>query len=219
MPASHTIPPPPVLTPYLLVGGLSTRMGTDKAFLVLHGRTLLEHALHRLQTFGPATLLNGNPANESRRQQLAAYARTVPDRTPDAGPLGGIDAALHDCQTVWALILPIDQPNLPTQVLQHWTAEVLATGAKASWLTQPTGPEPLPVLLHRSLAIPIAHALNQGDRKLIPTLRRLAGPSLLASPQHHPEWFLNLNQPRDLADVPAPVEISPSKNLSSPQLP
>ncbi|MFI5106825.1 MAG: molybdenum cofactor guanylyltransferase, partial [Terriglobales bacterium] len=33
------------LSAFVLVGGKSTRMGTDKAALQLDGRTLLEHAL------------------------------------------------------------------------------------------------------------------------------------------------------------------------------
>ena len=36
---------PSALTAFILAGGRSTRMGTDKAFVLLDGRTLLARAL------------------------------------------------------------------------------------------------------------------------------------------------------------------------------
>ena len=190
-----------MLTPYLLVGGQSTRMGRDKAFVPLGNQILLEQALQRLAPFGPVTLLTGDPANEARQQQLATYARIVPDRLPNTGPLGGIEAALHDCQTDWLLVLPIDQPSLPTEALQTLFAETLQTEARAACFTQPTGPEPLPLLLHRSLAPAVTQALTSGDRRLLPTLRRLVGTHLHQSLRQTPAWFHNLNTPADLREA------------------
>ncbi len=211
----------PMLTPYLLAGGLSTRMGQDKAFLRLQGQTLLEHALRRLAPLGTPRILGGDPANGERQARLATFAPVVPDRTPNAGPLGGIDAALHETPAQhtprdWVLILPIDQPNLPTAALQTLIAVAVAAHATAAWFTQPTGPEPLPVLLHPSFAGPVAHALAQGDRKLVPTLRRIAGTRLVEVPCPNPGWFLNLNSP---IDIPAPVEITRAEILSIPHQP
>ena len=46
----HRMPvDPPVITAFILAGGKSTRMGTDKAFISLDGHTLLARALDRIR--------------------------------------------------------------------------------------------------------------------------------------------------------------------------
>lgn len=176
-------------------------MGRDKAFLPWEGTTLLQHAIARLQPFGPARLLSGNAADHGRAEQLAAHGVLVPDRTPDSGPLGGVDAALRDVSTDWALILPIDQPLLPAVALLDWSRSVVASDALASWLTQPDGPEPLPLLLHRSLFAPLAQLLTQGQRRLLLAVRAAAGDKLLAVAADNSHWFRNLNHPQDLEEI------------------
>ncbi len=186
------------ITPYVLVGGRSSRMGRDKAFLPWQGATLLGHAVARLASFGPARLLSGDPADESRAAQLTPFGELVADRTPGCGPIGGIDAALHDLTTSWALILPIDQPGLPAAELLRWAAQVVGSAALASWLVPPDGAEPLPLLLHRSLAAAAAAALAAGQRRILPAIESIATPFVLPVRVRHPEWFRNLNSPRDL---------------------
>lgn len=188
------------ITPYVLVGGRSLRMGRDKAFVPWQGTTLLEHALARAAAFGPARLLTGDAADEIRAAQLFPFGELVPDRTPGCGPLGGIDAALHDVPTDWALILPIDQPGLPCAELLRWAVQVGASPAAASWLVPPAGPEPLPLLLHRSLAPAVASALSAGQRRILPAIQSIAEAHGLPVSVQHQEWFLNLNSPHDLEE-------------------
>ena len=184
------------ITPYVLVGGRSSRMGRDKAFLPWQGSTLLAHAVRRLSLFGSVRLLSGNAQDAA--VQLAPFGMLVPDRTPHSGPLGGIVAALHDTPTDWALILPVDQPCLPTAALLDWVREVVAKNATASWFVPPDGPEPLPLLLHCTLATAITEAFAAGQRRLLPAVGPAAGERGLTFPVAHGEWFRNLNRPEDL---------------------
>jgi molybdenum cofactor guanylyltransferase len=79
----------PMTTPlhisgYVLAGGRSSRMGTDKSLLPLAGKSLIQHAVAKLlRVCADVHILGSNPA-------LAAYAPLVPDIHPNCGPIGGI---------------------------------------------------------------------------------------------------------------------------------
>ena len=79
---------PPELGGYVLAGGRSSRMGTDKALLLLAGKPLIAHAVVKLgRLCQDVRVLSANSA-------LAPYAPLVPDLHPDCGPIGGIEVAL-----------------------------------------------------------------------------------------------------------------------------
>lgn len=191
-----------LLTPYILAGGRSTRMGRDKAFVVLGDDTLLGHALRRAHALGEPRILSGDATDAERRTRLRQYAQTVPDRTAGAGPLGGIDAALQDSPTDWLLVLPIDQPYLPAEALEVWVAEAQGAGVQAAWFTHPSGTEPLPLLLHRSLAEAVGLALLQGERRVLPVVQA-ASLRTLGAFRQQAGWFRNLNSPNDLDSAEA----------------
>src|SRR6267378_5266072 len=79
----------PDVTAFILAGGKSTRMGTDKAFAALDGRTLLARALDLARSVAPDVRVVGDAA------KFAAFAPVVEDVFRDCGPLGGIHAALR----------------------------------------------------------------------------------------------------------------------------
>jgi molybdenum cofactor guanylyltransferase len=96
---------------FVLAGGRSSRMGTDKALVELGGEPLIAHALRILRQAGlPASIAGGQAA-------LAAFAPLVEDRRPGLGPLSGICAALASTDARWAIFLPIDLPLLPASLL------------------------------------------------------------------------------------------------------
>ena len=89
---------------FVLAGGRSTRMGTDKALLHYAGRPLIAHAVDLLR---PREL---NPTSWECDLILLLYAPVVEDLHPDCGPLGGIEAALASSSSDWNLFLPVDLP-------------------------------------------------------------------------------------------------------------
>ena len=96
---------------FVLAGGRSTRMGTDKALIEFRGRPLITHALGILKAAGlSASIAGAQPA-------LSTYAPLVPDRDPDHGPLGGVCAALASTPALWAVFVPVDLPLLPASLI------------------------------------------------------------------------------------------------------
>lgn len=100
----------------IVAGGKSSRMGRDKAFVLLHGKPLIEHVLERVTPLGAAqTLLIANRPAEYAYLQLPMY----PDVLPGKGALGGIYSALTYSPTDYSLVVACDMPFLNTALLQR----------------------------------------------------------------------------------------------------
>jgi len=84
----------------ILVGGLSARMGTDKAELKLGGKSLLEIAKAKLAELD----LNSSVIRK--------------DIVPRCGPLGGIITGLAQCRAQMILFLPCDMPFVSTNFIR-----------------------------------------------------------------------------------------------------
>lgn len=98
----------------VLAGGKSSRMGQDKAALVLGGRTLLERAVALLQDAGAELVLIGGARGHN----------SVPDLLPHCGPPGGLYSLLEHIKLNYGLdgspllLLPVDMPLLSVPTLQ-----------------------------------------------------------------------------------------------------
>ncbi len=182
----------------ILCGGRSARMGVDKATIQFEGMTLLERAVARLGDVCNPLLIapGGTPATVSGRRAIA-------DAAPNAGPLGGIVAALraspHRLLAVVAVDLPWVDPGL-IRVLADRIGDrdvaLCETGG---------GIEPLHAVYSTSILAAAESALAGPDRSLRRVIRMA---NALRVPET--EWrgagfsdlfALNLNTPEDLAEV------------------
>jgi molybdopterin-guanine dinucleotide biosynthesis protein A len=225
----------PAISGYVLAGGRSSRMGTDKALLRLAGKPLIEHAVTKLRRIcADVHILSGNPA-------LAPYAPRVPDLHPGCGPIGGMESALTHSSHHWNLFLPVDLPFLPAAFLDAWVRNTLADAPrnKRIALFNVDGvPQPTVLLIHREAAPYIVQAVARGDFKLFPTIEFIgqelaarhslrledvfrvtnwaSGGSAAASAEASQRitseqratqalWFANLNTPQDFAEAEAHI--------------
>ena len=96
----------------LLAGGKSARMGTSKAELLYEGKTFLDHMLEKAHALGiRKCYISGYDA---RREDV----QTVWDLYPERGPLSGIHATMRTMTTPYCLVLPVDAPRLPVEILE-----------------------------------------------------------------------------------------------------
>jgi len=114
------------LSAFVLAGGKSTRMGSDKAFVQIEGRTLLDRVLALARTATPNVWIVGS------RDKFGSYAPTVEDIFPERGPLGGIHAALTASSTELNLMLAVDAPFVRPEFLQYLLAEASQSPAMAT---------------------------------------------------------------------------------------
>lgn len=145
---------------FVVAGGRSMRMGCDKALLPWRGSSLLDHALGRLrEVCGDVRILCGAaPRYEGHG------ATIVVDRVTDAGPLGGLEAALEAAEGRPALFLAVDLPfvtagllALLLERLDGWDAVVPVVGGRPEPLCAVYGPGCLPS---------VAARLAQGERRM-----------------------------------------------------
>jgi molybdopterin-guanine dinucleotide biosynthesis protein A len=218
--------PTPLISGYVLAGGRSSRMGTDKCLLPLGGKPLIQHAVAKLRRVcAEVHILSSNAA-------LTDYAPLVPDCHPNCGPIGGIEAALAHSHHDWNLILPVDVPFLPAAILQGWAAAITAPDEtiRVAMFTVDGRAQPAVCLLHKQIAPSIASAVALGEFKLLPVLEASAEVLALqnnrsldqflsirpiTSDQHpgitpvqqaiQPLWFANLNTSEDFARAEAHV--------------
>jgi len=192
--------PVPAVTAFILAGGRSTRMGTDKAFVLLEGRTLLVRALDLARSIPCDVRIVGDPA------KFASFTSVVEDRFLGCGPLAGIHAALRSSDTDLNLILAVDLPFLTRALLQYMLGR--AKDEDDSLVIVPRtarGWQPLCAIYRRDFASIAEKALRAGQYK-IDTLFAEAGIQILSelelkSAGFSPHLFSNLNTPDDLAEA------------------
>ena len=95
----------------LLAGGKSSRMGKNKAELLYEGKTFTEVLIFKAKTLGIKEIyVSGFEAEGTV---------TVWDIYPERGPLGGIHACMKKVQTSYCLVLPVDVPQIPEELLER----------------------------------------------------------------------------------------------------
>jgi molybdopterin-guanine dinucleotide biosynthesis protein A len=109
-----------MLSAAVLAGGMSTRMGVDKALLSLRPADppMAQLVINRLQTVSQDVFLiaSSRPAYES------FGVRVVQDKFPGGAALGGIATALANCQSDHCLVVACDMPFLNTELVA-WMAD------------------------------------------------------------------------------------------------
>ncbi len=100
----------------IMAGGKSSRMGTDKAFVELMGKPMIEHLLARVSDLGQAeTLLITNHPKDYNHLKLPIYSDIIPDK----GPLGGIYTAIHHSSNDYTLVIACDMPFISPELMRY----------------------------------------------------------------------------------------------------
>ena len=91
-------------------------MGEDKAFIEVHGVPVWRRQLQVLEQLEPHELFIAGPAHDEWR---SANCSVIPDAEPDAGPLGGLVAALRESSTPLLLTIAVDLPHMTPDYLRQ----------------------------------------------------------------------------------------------------
>ncbi|GAK71037.1 molybdenum cofactor guanylyltransferase [Agrobacterium rubi TR3 = NBRC 13261] len=195
----------------ILAGGLSRRMGTNKALSLLGGKTLLSHVVARVTPQVSKLALN---APESWAQAFGLPL--VPDTiVGHAGPLAGVLAgmryfAVHAPQATHFLTVPADSPFFPDDLASRLAAHL--TGEDAIVIAASSGHvHPVIGLWPVAIADDLEHWLaDDNNRRIRSFLARHAtlGVSFpaLESATASIDPFYNINTPDELATAEAFVK-------------
>ena len=170
---------------FVLAGGKSTRMGTDKALLDWHGRTLLDHMVELLRGAADHVQVVG-------RDQL-------PDELPGLGPLSGIATALKTTSTDANLIIAVDLPLLTQDFLKYLRTR-LETSSHPLLVCRIGSDYPLCLGIWRPMLPEIERCLDAGQRSFrgfVEGAANVVSESELAQAGFGLSIFKNLNTQED----------------------
>jgi len=184
---------------FVLAGGRSSRMGTDKAFVELEGRTLLDRAIELAAAGASDVRIVGSA------EKLANFGRVVEDEFPNRGPLGGIHAALQASHANLNLVLAVDLPFVEVRFLKYLLAQACASGAVITIPRAAGGWQPLCAVYRKQFAGIAETALRQGKNKIDPLFAlvdvRVVEEDELRSCGFGCDMFRNLNTPEELSEA------------------
>ena len=185
------------VTAFILAGGKSARMGSDKAFLELKGRTLLERALDTALALTPEAIIVGE------RSKFARFGIVVEDVFRERGPLGGIHAALRNSATDINLMLAVDMPFVSWALLRYLISHAeKSLDASAVVPRSKEGWQPLCAIYRRTFADAAEEALRAGENKIDRLFEKVRvhaiGHEELESAGFSNGIFRNLNTPDEL---------------------
>jgi molybdopterin-guanine dinucleotide biosynthesis protein A len=184
---------------YVLAGGASSRMGRNKAFLMVGGRTLLEIAAQAvLQASGSVTIIG--PPEIYRNLPYPAIPDLRAGAIPAIGPLAGIETALSHTTADWNLIVACDMPGVTAATLRLIVDTAVLHPDAGCVLPESSDGfvEPLCAAYHKRLLPGISVALDAGKRKVTSALP--------ASAIHHMRMtgdpiFQNINTPEEWGEL------------------
>lgn len=192
------------VTGVALAGGRSSRMGYDKATLLLDGRPLITRTVAQLRKLFTAVIVVGPPGLAT----IIPDVPIVPDIRPGLGPLGGLSTAMGATATEWLFLVACDMPFLQPALIRHMVSMALtAPDADIIAFRSPSGFEPLHAAYRRGLAPLVAETLQAARpsmRALLSRARTLeVAPEDVARLDPLGHSAFNVNTPEDWARAQA----------------
>lgn len=175
-------------TAYVLAGGRSRRMGVNKLFMKIDGRTLLERTLATCEAcFAQVKVVAG----QSDRFPALDYS-IVLDSQRARGPMAGVIAALEDCDSESCFLTAADLLDLSPEVIASLVDRY--RGEEYLGLIEPGGLQPLCGIYHKSALGAFYQCARRGEFSIVAALSLLRhrGVDLPAG-----QWR-NINSPDDL---------------------
>ncbi len=144
-------------TAVILAGGQSSRMGQDKASLVLGEKTLLQTVISTLQPIFAEVLISvREPRPEISQRQIC-------DSPEHHGPLSGVLAGLEAANTPWIFLVACDMPFITIAVVEYLAS--LRQGHQAIVPLVQGHPQPMAAFYEKSAIQQISNVLQDPSAK------------------------------------------------------
>lgn len=107
------------VTGIILAGGLSRRLGRDKAVEPIDGQPLVGRVMDALSGIADELVVVVNTPQRGRELPLRDSAVVAVDIYPNAGSLGGIFTGLSSASNQWGIVVACDMPFLNLDLLSY----------------------------------------------------------------------------------------------------
>ena len=177
---------------FILAGGASTRMGTDKSLLLIDSQTFADRIAEMLLKLTDSVTIVGRETET---------LPSIPDVYPEWGALGGLHAALTACKREWAIVVACDLPFVTKELFLSLAA--LRLDHEAIVPIQPDGrPQPLASLYRvdpcRQRATELIEAGRRRPLDLLEAVKtRWVSFDEIRNLEQSEKFFVNINTPSD----------------------
>jgi molybdopterin-guanine dinucleotide biosynthesis protein A len=179
---------------FILVGGASRRMGTDKSQLLIDHQTFIERIAETLSNVTGSVTVVGRCLD-------ASSLPSVPDIYPQWGALGGLHAALTASNRAWAIIVACDLPFVTSELFLHLANMRLDHDAVVP-VQQDGRPQPLAALYRVDpCRLRATELIETGQRRPLDLLEavntRWVAFEEIRNLDQAERFFVNINTPED----------------------
>ena len=179
---------------FILAGGASRRMGTDKSQLLIDRQTFTDRIAETLLALTDSVTIVGRQPEHSRFPSVA-------DIYPQWGALGGLHAALNAGRREWAIVVACDLPFVTSELFLTLASARLDHEAVVA--IQPDGrPQPLAAFYRinpcRQRATELIEAGRRRPLDLLEAVKtRWISFDELRNLEQAERFFVNINTPSD----------------------
>jgi molybdopterin-guanine dinucleotide biosynthesis protein A len=153
------------MTGIVLIGGKSSRFGTDKVVARVREKTLITHVTDVIAPLFDEVILIGH-----KRAGLESFP-LVEDIFPGCGPLGGIYTALSSSKTQQCFVFAADMPNLNRNLIEHMISVADDHDVVIPFWSK--GREPLHSIYHKRILPVAAELLEKKTYRIFDLLKTL----------------------------------------------
>jgi molybdopterin-guanine dinucleotide biosynthesis protein A len=181
------------VTGIILAGGKSSRMGTEKGLIEIHGRPMTRIIIDLLRPLCNTIFIStSNPLYSSFGYPL------IPDLHKDKGPISGLYSALSASPNHINLFLPCDVPYMRQEILELLLITANSNPEKCI-IPYTDYPEPLIAVYPKSTLPVLNQLIMDGETRIKEIFNHL--PTLFISMKEagiNYHAFKNINTPDDL---------------------
>lgn len=182
------------ISSYILCGGKSSRMGTDKALQLLKGQTFLSYITKAITPITSSIqLVTSNPKHNN------LGFKCITDIELEKGPVSAITSALSETNTPVNLILSCDIP-LINQNLLNWLVENHVSSFDATIICHNKKQMPLVAVYHKRCLPTFKTHLQKNQLKLMTVLNDL-NVNYLEVPKVWEAQLANINTVKQLNQI------------------
>ena len=179
---------------FILAGGASSRMGTDKSQLLIDRQTFADRIAETLLNVTDSVTIVG-------REDEGSRFPTVPDVYEKWGALGGLHGAFSACRREWAIVVACDMPFV-TAALFSFLGELRLDHEAVVPVQPDERPQPLAALYRidpcRQRATELIEAGRRRPLDLLEAVKtRWVSFAELRNLDQSERFFVNINTPSD----------------------
>lgn len=175
----------------ILAGGKSSRMGSDKAFLELEGKSFIQKLCEEFDCFEEKIIARGNRGDIGN-----ILWKIIPDRYVECGPMGGLHAILSTCKSEVMFCVSCDMPFLEHSLVEELCKYLSDDTEAVIAVTQDGRKHPLCGLYRKSVVSVLEEQILSGNYRMMGVLDKIKVNYVTITSQNT-QQLRNINTPQE----------------------